>query len=126
MITDIDKQDIAKEEEADGNFAKIREQIASAEVVLFMKGDRETPRCGFSALSTEILSLCAVDYHSVDVLADLELKESLKEYSDWPTIPQLYVAGELVGGCDIMREMYDNGELQELFSAKGIATASSQ
>ncbi len=115
--------------------AKIKAEIAKAEIVLFMKGSPATPQCGFSAMATHILQLCKVGYHSVDVnsvdvnsvdvLAGTNFKESLKSYSDWPTIPQLYIKGEFIGGCDIMREMFDNGELQDLLASKGIAQKTS-
>ena len=104
------------------NLAKIASEVASAEVVLFMKGNTAAPQCGFSAMSSQILQLCEVAYHDVDVMANSGFKESLKEYSDWPTIPQLYIKGEFIGGCDIMREMFENGELQELLATKGVAT----
>ena len=92
--------------------------IAASDVVLFMKGVPTEPRCGFSAMAVRILQLCEVAFHAVDVLEDLEKKEALKSYSDWPTVPQLYVTGEFVGGCDIMREMFEAGELQQLLKEK--------
>ena len=95
----------------------IREQIGKARVVLYMKGSPQFPQCGFSATAAEILKRCGVDeYASYNVLQDDALREGLKEFSNWPTIPQLYVNGEFVGGCDIMREMYQSGELQQLLA----------
>jgi len=95
----------------------IREQIGKARVVLYMKGSPQFPQCGFSATAAEILKRCGVDeYASYNVLQDDALREGLKEFSNWPTIPQHYVNGEFVGGCDIMREMYQSGELQQLLA----------
>jgi monothiol glutaredoxin len=95
----------------------IREQVKSHRVVLYMKGTPQMPQCGFSATATEILRRCGVgDFYSVNVLADDAIRQGIKEYANWPTIPQLYVDGEFVGGCDIMREMYQSGELQTLLS----------
>ncbi len=94
---------------------KIREQVKGHPVVLYMKGTPQFPQCGFSATAAEILKRCGVkDYFSVNVLADADIRQGIKEYANWPTIPQLYVNGEFVGGCDIMREMYQAGELQKL------------
>ena len=95
----------------------IRDQVKGHRVVLYMKGTPQMPQCGFSATATEILRRCGVtDYEAVDVLQDPEIRQGIKEYANWPTIPQLYVDGEFVGGCDIMREMYQSGELQTLLS----------
>ena len=95
--------------------AKLQELVDSAPVVLFMKGNRLFPRCGFSATAVEILKRCGVtDMPTIDVLHDQEIRQGIKAFSNWPTIPQLYVKGKLVGGSDIMREMYESGELQEL------------
>ena len=96
---------------------QIEEAIKSNEVVLFMKGTPEAPRCGFSATVAGILDELVGDYKTVDVLADNLIREGIKQYSDWPTIPQLYVKGEFVGGSDIMMEMFESGELQELLGA---------
>ncbi len=101
-------------------FEKISAEIAGSDVVLFMKGNPVFPQCGFSAAVVEILSRLGIPFKSVDVLEDMEIREGIKQFSNWPTIPQLYVKGEFVGGCDIMREMFENGELSELFAAKGI------
>ncbi|BBP05703.1 glutaredoxin [Sulfuriferula plumbiphila] len=93
----------------------IREQVTSHKVVLYMKGTPQFPQCGFSASATQILKSCGVtDPFTVNVLADAEIRQGIKEYANWPTIPQLYVNGEFVGGSDIMREMFQNGELQKL------------
>ena len=95
----------------------IREQVTANPVVLYMKGSPKMPMCGFSATATKILSMCGVENaFTVDVLQDAEIREGIKQYANWPTIPQLYVNGEFVGGCDIMREMYQSGELQKLLS----------
>jgi monothiol glutaredoxin len=83
-------------------------------LLLFMKGDRHAPQCGFSAAVVQILNALGCDYHTVDVLADPQLREGIKEYSAWPTVPQLYVEGEFQGGCDIVRETYARGELQQM------------
>ena len=94
---------------------KIREQVTGHPVVLFMKGTPQFPQCGFSALACQVLNACGVsEFHTVNVLADAEIRQGIKEYANWPTIPQLYVNGEFVGGSDIMREMYQSGELQKL------------
>ncbi|MBK9117576.1 MAG: Grx4 family monothiol glutaredoxin [Betaproteobacteria bacterium] len=93
----------------------IRDQVTQHPVVLYMKGTPQFPQCGFSATVAEILKRCGVDsYFSVNVLADEEIRQGIKAYANWPTIPQLYVNGEFVGGCDIVREMYASGELQKL------------
>ena len=92
---------------------KIEEDVKNNDVVLFMKGSPQAPRCGFSATVAGILDELVGTYKTVDVLADGKLREGIKEFSDWPTIPQLYVKGQFVGGCDIVREMYENGELHE-------------
>ena len=88
--------------------------VKSSDVVLFMKGTELFPQCGFSSRAVAILNHLGADFATVDVLQDQEIRQGIKEYSDWPTIPQLYVKGEFVGGSDIMMEMYDSGELQQL------------
>ncbi len=94
---------------------KIRQQVTSSPVVLYMKGSPAFPQCGFSSSAVQMLKACGVDrFQSVDVLADAEIRQGIKEYANWPTIPQLYVNGEFVGGADIMREMYQSGELQKV------------
>ncbi|EXI73608.1 MAG TPA: Grx4 family monothiol glutaredoxin [Candidatus Accumulibacter phosphatis] len=93
----------------------IKEQVTSNPVVLYMKGTPQFPQCGFSAVSVQILKACGVSgFFSVNVLEDAAIRSGIKEYANWPTIPQLYVHGEFIGGCDIMREMYEDGELQKL------------
>jgi len=95
----------------------IREQVTTHPVVLYMKGTPQFPQCGFSQAAVQMLNACGVDkFFSVNVLADPDIRQGIKDYSDWPTIPQLYVDGEFVGGCDIMREMYEAGELQQLLA----------
>ncbi len=98
---------------SDDTRSRIASTIGSDRVVLFMKGNRSVPQCGFSATLVQILDTLVPDYTTVDVLADPEVREGIKEYSSWPTVPQLYVSGEFVGGCDIVREMYQSGELQK-------------
>ena len=94
---------------------RIKEQVTGNRVVLFMKGTPQFPQCGFSQLACQVLNACGVQaFHTVNVLADAEIRQGIKEYANWPTIPQLYVNGEFVGGSDIMREMYQSGELQKL------------
>ena len=96
---------------------RIKEQVTQNRVVLYMKGTPQFPQCGFSATVAEVLKRCGVtDYASFNVLQDDALRQGIKDYSNWPTIPQLYVDGELVGGCDIVREMYQSGELQQLLT----------
>ena len=99
----------------------IGKTVAGNEVVLFMKGTKTMPQCGFSMQVTQILSHLGVDFKDVNVLDDMGVREGIKIYSNWPTIPQLYIKGEFVGGCDIVREMFQAGELQELLNAKGVA-----
>ena len=102
---------------------RIKDVIASSDVVLFMKGVPDAPECGFSAAVVQILNGLKVPFKGVNVLADPQIREGIKSFSDWPTIPQLYVRGEFVGGCDIVREMFKAGELTTLLSDKGIAAA---
>jgi monothiol glutaredoxin len=99
----------------------IRKVVANHDVVLFMKGNSAGPQCGFSAQVVQILSHLGVSFKDVNVLEDMSIREGIKSFSNWPTIPQLYVKGEFVGGCDIVTEMTLSGELDELFAAKGIA-----
>ncbi len=101
-------------------FDQIRELIENNDVVLFMKGTRTMPQCGFSARVAGVLNYLGVDYKDVNVLADEALRQGIKDFSDWPTIPQLYVKGEFIGGCDIVTEMTLSGELDQLFDEKGI------
>ena len=100
---------------------RIKEQLTQNRVVLYMKGTPQFPQCGFSATVAEILKRCGVtDYKSVDVLQDSEIRQGIKEYASWPTIPQLYLDGEFVGGCDIVKEMYQAGELQQLLAKQPV------
>jgi monothiol glutaredoxin len=99
---------------------RIRGLIDEHDVVLFMKGTPVFPQCGFSATVVQMLSLLGVRFKGFDVLEDPEVRQGIKRLSDWPTIPQLYVKGEFVGGCDIVREMYETGELAEFLSTKGV------
>ena len=100
--------------------ARISDLVNSNDVVLFMKGTPLFPQCGFSSRAIAILDHCGVAYESVDVLQDMEIRQGIKAFSDWPTIPQLYVKGEFVGGSDIMMEMFEAGELQQLLDASGV------
>ena len=100
---------------------RIRNVIEENDVVLFMKGSPVFPQCGFSAAVVQVLSHMGVKFKGVDVLQDPGLRQGIKDFSSWPTIPQLYVKGEFVGGCDIVREMYETGELAELMSTKGVS-----
>ncbi len=104
-------------------FARIRQDITENPVVLYMKGTPIFPQCGFSSTVVQILSRVGVKFKGIDILTDPSLREGIKSFSDWPTIPQLYVQGEFVGGCDIIREMYESGELQTLLSEKGLVAA---
>jgi monothiol glutaredoxin len=103
----------------------IDNEVKSNDVVLFMKGTPQFPMCGFSGQVVQILNYLGVPYKGVNVLEDDAVRQGIKDYSNWPTIPQLYVKGEFVGGCDITREMFQAGELQQLFSDKGIAVKQS-
>jgi monothiol glutaredoxin len=101
---------------------RISEEVNSNDVVLFMKGTPVFPQCGFSSTLVQVLSILGVKFKGIDVLADAEIREGVKVYSNWPTIPQLYVKGEFLGGCDIIREMYESGELGGVLTEKGIET----
>lgn len=105
---------------------RIRETVEGNDVVLFMKGTPVFPQCGFSATVVQVLSLMGVKFKGFDVLEDPEVREGIKQYSEWPTIPQLYVKGEFVGGCDIVREMFETGELMEYFNSRGISVQPQQ
>ena len=100
---------------------QIADTIAANSVVLFMKGTKEMPQCGFSSRVAGVLTYMGVDFKDVNVLADPEIRQGIKDFSDWPTVPQLYVKGEFVGGCDIVTEMTLSGELDTLFDDKGVA-----
>ncbi len=103
-------------------FKRIETEIGSHPVVLFMKGTPIFPQCGFSALAVQVLSHLGVKFKSIDVLTEPSIRQGVKDYSNWPTIPQLYVDKEFVGGADIIREMYESGELTDLLRGKGIET----
>jgi monothiol glutaredoxin len=101
---------------------RIKQDITANPVVLYMKGTPVFPQCGFSAAVVQILTHLGVKFKGIDVLADPALRQGVKDFSTWPTIPQLYVKGEFVGGCDIVREMFESGELRELLSSRGVDT----
>jgi len=107
----------------DDTHARIADLVGRNDVVLFMKGTPLFPQCGFSSKAIAILDHLGVGYETVDVLQDQSIRQAIKAFSDWPTIPQLYVKGEFVGGSDIMMEMYEAGELEELMAEKGVAAA---
>jgi monothiol glutaredoxin len=102
---------------------RIRQEITGAPVVLFMKGTPVFPQCGFSAAVVQMLSHMGVKFKGIDVLSDPSVRQGVKEFSNWPTIPQLYVKGEFVGGCDIIREMFQNGELKPFLEEQGVLAA---
>jgi len=99
---------------------RIRQQVTETPVVLFMKGTPVFPQCGFSAAVVQILSHMGIKFKGIDVLSDPGVRQGIKEFSNWPTIPQLYIKGEFIGGCDIIREMFETGELKQLFEGKGV------
>ena len=99
---------------------RIRADISANDVVLYMKGTPVFPQCGFSAQTVQILSMLGVKFKGVDILADPSLRQGIKDFSNWPTIPQLYIKGEFIGGCDIVREMLESGELQKTLAEKGV------
>jgi monothiol glutaredoxin len=101
---------------------RIKGDVAANQVVLFMKGSPVFPQCGFSARVVQILTHLGVKFKGIDVLQDPSIRQGIKDYSSWPTIPQLYVKGEFVGGCDIISEMYESGELQDLLVKSGVQT----
>ena len=103
---------------------RIQTEVGSNDVLLFMKGTPVFPQCGFSAAVVQVLSHLQVKFNSVNVLEDMDIREGIKHYSDWPTIPQLYVKGEFVGGCDIIREMFETGELSSFLEEKGVELTS--
>ena len=100
---------------------EIKKEVTGKDIVLFMKGTRQMPMCGFSGQVVQILDFLGVDFKGVNVLADEEIRQGIKDYANWPTIPQLYVKGEFVGGCDIVREMFQSGELAAYLNEQGIA-----
>ena len=105
-------------------FERIRGEIDANDVVLFMKGTPMFPQCGFSAAVVHVLNEMGVAFKGIDVLTDPPIRQGVKDFSNWPTVPQLYVKGEFVGGCDIVREMAQSGELAQLFSEQGVAAQS--
>lgn len=96
---------------------RIKEQIAANRVMLYMKGTPQFPQCGFSGKTVQILQACGAEFGALDVLADPEIRQGIKDYSKWPTVPQLYINGEFIGGCDIVTELFEKGELQKMVSA---------
>lgn len=105
-------------------FDTIKKDISENDVVLYMKGTKTMPQCGFSATVVEVLKRSGIEnYKDINVLADAEIREGIKAFTNWPTIPQLYVKGEFIGGCDIVREMYQSGELEALLKEKGVNAA---
>ena len=124
-MTDLASQPQAEAADTSGDTAKafISKTIADHPVVLFMKGVPDQPRCGFSAVVVQVLDHLGVDFVGVDVLQDPALREGVKAFSDWPTIPQLYVKGEFVGGSDIVREMFQSGELKPMLQQQGVLAA---
>jgi len=105
-------------------FERIRKDISENDVVLYMKGTKQVPQCGFSATVVQVLERVGVkNFKDVNVLAEPEVREGIKEFTNWPTLPQLYIKGEFVGGCDIVREMFQTGELQDLLRSKGVQTS---
>lgn len=102
---------------------RIKAQIEGNPVMLYMKGTPKVPQCGFSAAVVQILDYLGVEYGADNVLADPDLRQGIKDYSDWPTIPQLYVKGEFVGGCDIVRDMFEKGELKPFLASRGVTVA---
>ncbi|PCI87810.1 MAG: monothiol glutaredoxin, Grx4 family [Hyphomicrobiales bacterium] len=104
----------------------IENAVKSNDVVLFMKGTKDFPQCGFSGLVTQILNYLSIDYTDINVLENEEIREGIKAYSDWPTIPQVYIKGEFIGGADILRDMFETGEIRTLLDTKGIAYSVSE
>ncbi|HEX4889182.1 MAG TPA: Grx4 family monothiol glutaredoxin [Alphaproteobacteria bacterium] len=103
---------------------EIKNAVDSTDVLLFMKGSPQFPQCGFSSTVCQILNHLGLEFKSVDVLQNAEIRDGIKQFSSWPTIPQLYVKGEFIGGCDIVREMFESGELAEYLTSKGVAVSS--
>ncbi len=101
----------------------IKDAVGATDVLLFMKGTPQFPQCGFSSTVCQILQHLGVEFKSVDVLQSADVRQGIKEFSNWPTVPQLYVKGEFVGGCDIIREMYDSGELADFLTEKGVSAS---
>ena len=103
-------------------FDRIRDEVSENDVVVFMKGTPVFPQCGFSSTVMQVMTALGVKFKGINVLEDPGIRDGIKSFSNWPTIPQLYVKGEFVGGCDIVREMYENGELKQLMTEKGVQT----
>ncbi|MCK9992565.1 MAG: monothiol glutaredoxin [Alphaproteobacteria bacterium] len=103
---------------------EIKNAVDSTDVLLFMKGSPQFPQCGFSSTVCQILNHLGLEFKSVDVLQNAEIRDGIKQFSSWPTIPQLYVKGEFIGGCDIVREMFESGELAEYLTSKGVTVSS--
>lgn len=99
---------------------RIKKTVSENDIVLYMKGNPTFPQCGFSSTVVQILDYIGADYESVNVLEDPEIRQGIKEYNNWPTIPQVFVKGEFIGGCDILREMFETGELRDLIAEKGV------
>ena len=99
---------------------RIRAELEANDVVLYMKGTPVFPQCGFSSQAVQILTMLGVTFKGIDILSDPNLRQGIKDFSNWPTIPQLYIKGEFIGGCDIMREMFQSGELQKTLASKGV------
>lgn len=104
-------------------FDTIRKDIADNDIVLYMKGNAAMPQCGFSFQVVQVLNQLGVAFKDINILEDAELRQGIKDFTNWPTIPQLYVKGEFIGGCDIVREMYESGELQDFLTEKGVLKA---
>ncbi len=105
-------------------FDRIKKDLSDNDIVLYMKGTKQMPQCGFSSTVAQVLERMGIsEYKDINVLADPEIREGIKQFANWPTIPQLYIKGEFIGGCDIVREMYQSGELKTLLTEKGIKAA---
>ena len=104
---------------SDNTQEQIKNQIENNSIILYMKGSKDMPMCGFSARVVEILNSYGIEYETVDVLLDQDVRQGIKQYSNWPTIPQLYINGQFIGGCDICVEMHDNGELEPMLNSAG-------
>ena len=102
----------------------IQQQVNDNDVILYMKGSAQFPQCGFSSTVVQVFDYLGVNYASVNVLEDMDIRQGIKDFSNWPTIPQLYIKGEFIGGSDIMKEMYESGELQDMVKNKGLSHAS--
>uniref|UniRef100_A0A7S2V131 Glutaredoxin domain-containing protein n=1 Tax=Fibrocapsa japonica TaxID=94617 RepID=A0A7S2V131_9STRA len=109
---------VSMESESVGAQDRIKDMVSKNSIMLFMKGTRIFPQCGFSNTAVQILRACDVEFETFDVLEDPDIRQGIKDFSQWPTIPQLYVNGEFIGGCDIMTELYQNGEIKEIVGAK--------